>query len=101
MFELIVIYFVGRQNGRIATAKGRSGLAWFIATAAVWIGLQTSVALLAVSLLALLYGLDSEFSEVTEFVVIYVPSLLAAGAGVLALNRKLVSLPPASSCVAS
>lgn len=47
--------------------------------------------------LSLVYGLDTEFPDLSEFLVIYLPSLLVAASGVLALNRKLLSLPGGSS----
>jgi hypothetical protein len=95
MIELVVIYFVGRQNSDIASAKGRSGVGWFVATAAVWLGLQGAVSLVGILLLASWYGLEPEFPELPEFLVVYVPSLIAAGAGVMALNRKLLAVPDA------
>ena len=97
MIELIVIYFVGRQHCRIAREKGRSGVAWFVATAGVWLSLQLSVSLGGILVLSLVYGLDTEFPDLSEFLVIYLPSLLVAASGVLALNRKLLSLRGGSS----
>ena len=93
MIELVVIYFVGRQNSNIASAKGRSGVGWFIATAAVWLGLQAAVGAIGILLLSSWYGLDAEFPELPDFLVVYVPSLIAAGTGVMALNRKLLAIP--------
>ena len=97
MIELVVIYFVGRQNSSIASTKGRSGVGWFIATAAVWFGLQAAVSVIGFLLLVSWYGLEAKIPELPEFLVVYVPSLIAAGAGVMALNRKLLSLPGGSS----
>jgi hypothetical protein len=93
VIEFIVIYFVGRRHGRIAREKGRSPTVWFVATAGVWLGLQLSVAIAGLLILSLIYGLEAEFSRLSEFLVVYFPSLLVAAAGVLALNRRLLSLP--------
>ncbi len=93
MIEFIVIYFVGRQHGRIAREKGRSPAAWFLATAGVWLGLQLSVATAGLLVLSLVFGLDSELGWISELLVVYFPSLFVAAAGVLALNRRLLSLP--------
>jgi hypothetical protein len=71
MIELVVIYFVGRQNCEIASAKGRSGVRWFAATACVWLGLQALIATIGILLLFSWYGLDSEFPELSEFLVVY------------------------------
>ena len=101
MIEFIVIYFVGREHARIAQAKGRSRLAWFSATAAVWLALQFSVALVGDALLSVGYGLDSVFPDLTWFLAIYLPSLVAAAAGVLLLNRKLISLPASKASAAA
>src|SRR5215813_12064666 len=92
MVEAVIIFYVGRDNWRLARSKGRSRVGRFMATAVTWLVLELGVGFGAATILSQL-GVVANEEPWLRLSFVYVPALVAAGVGVMGLNSQLHSLP--------
>ena len=96
LLELILVFIRARRSAQLATAAGRSSVAWISLTVLAWFGaelLAVSVISIPILLVELKFGaLPTNALEITLLLFAYLPALLAANWASLRVHAHLRSL---------